>query len=110
MAASNARRRVQGMRLMKMGWIVGSASVYYRGAHKSNPYMSEKILRDAPDRERILSGEKRFDAESARALYQTLDFLPYSINGYVGCMCGKACDRACYEHLERSGLLCRAKA
>ena len=99
-----------GHALAENGLDSWQCSVYYRGAHKSNPYMSEEILRDAPDRERILSGEKRFDAESARALYQTLDFLPYSINGYVGCMCGKACDRACYEHLERSGLLCRAKA
>lgn len=84
-------------------------SVYYRGAHKSNPYMSDEILQDVADREQILSGRKRFDAETARALYRKLDFLPYSINGYVGCMCGKACDRACYEYLERSGLLCKTK-
>ncbi|MDO4548693.1 MAG: 4Fe-4S binding protein [Clostridia bacterium] len=82
-------------------------SVYYRGAHKSNPYMRDEILLDEPDRESILEGEKRFDAVSARKIYRKLDFLPYSINGYVGCMCAKACDRACYEHLERSGLICR---
>lgn len=82
-------------------------SVYYRGAHRSNPYMTAAVLADEPDREAILAGEKRFDAASARAIYPKLDFLPYSINGYVGCLCGKACDRACYQHLERSGALCR---
>ena len=84
-----------------------SCSVYYRGGHKSNPYMTEDVLDGVPDRESILNGEKQFDAESARALYRKLDFLPYSINGYVGCLCGKACDYACYKHLERSGKLWR---
>ena len=82
-------------------------SVCYRGGHGSNPYMTEEILKDYPDREVLLRGEKRFDAESARELYGQLDFLPYALNGYVGCLCGKACDRACYRHLERSGALCR---
>ena len=84
-------------------------SVYYRGAHESNPYMNAEVLKDEPDREAILRGEKRFDAQSARAIYRKLDFLPYSINGYVGCLCGKDCDYACYRHLERSGALCRKK-
>jgi len=84
-----------------------SCSVYYRGGHKSNPYMNDDVMKDVPDREQILNGEKRFDAKSARALYRELDFLPYSINGYVGCLCGKACDYACYRHLERSGKLCK---
>ena len=84
-----------------------TCSVYYRGGHKSNPYMTDDVLKDVPDREAILNGEKVFDAGSARALYRKLDFLPYSINGYVGCLCGKACDYACYKHLERRGKLCR---
>lgn len=83
-----------------------SCSVYYRGGHKSNPYMTDDVLKDVVDREAILNGEKCFDAESARALYRQLDFLPYSINGYVGCLCGKACDYACYNHLKGSGKLC----
>lgn len=82
-------------------------SVYYRGGHRTNPYMNDNVLADEPDRESILSGEKRFDADSARAVCRKLDFLPYSINGYVGCLCGKACDFACYRHLEGSGVLCR---
>ena len=84
-----------------------SCSICYRGGNRVNPYITDDVLRDVPDREQILNGEKQFDAESARALYRQLDFLPYSINGYVGCLCGKACDYACYRHLERSGMLCR---
>ena len=84
-----------------------NCSVTYRGGFRSNPYMTDDVLRNAPEREAILNGEKRLDAESARALYRELDFLPYSINGYVGCLCGKACDYACYKHLERSGKLWR---
>lgn len=79
-------------------------SVYYRGAHKSNPYMSDAFLVDEPDRDAILNGEKRFDAESARAIYPKLDFLP-TLNGYVPCLCGKACDMACYNHLKEAGIL-----
>ena len=74
-------------------------SVYYRGAHGSNPYMTDEILADEPDREAILRGEKRFDRESARAIYPKLDFLPSHLKGYSPCMCGKACDLACYRHL-----------
>ena len=79
-------------------------SVYYRGAHKSNPYQPEDFLAGHPEREAILSGEKRFDAESARKLYPELNFLP-AFGGYVPCLCGKACDMACYQHLKEAGRL-----
>lgn len=74
-------------------------SVYYRGAHRSNPYMTEACLAGNPEREAILNGEKRFDAQSARAIYKDLDFLPSRSTGYAPCICGKACDIACYKHL-----------
>lgn len=76
-----------------------SCSVYYRGAHKSNPYITESFLKGHPDRDAILNGEKRFDAESARALYRELDFLPSRATGYAPCICGKKCDIACYKHI-----------
>ena len=79
-------------------------SVYYRGAHKSNPFQTEETLADEPDREAILNGEKRFDAESARAIYPKLNFLP-ACHGYAPCLCGKACDLACYRHLKEVGVL-----
>lgn len=80
-------------------------AVYYRGAHKSNPFMTAETLKDEPEREAILNGEKRFDRESARTIYPKLDFLPSRPTGYMPCLCGKACDMACYQHLKKKGLL-----
>ena len=79
-------------------------SVYYRGAHKSNPFMTDDFLAGDPDRTAILNGDKRFDAQSARALYPKLNFVP-SFSGYAPCLCGKACDVACYNHLKEAGAL-----
>ena len=75
-------------------------SVYYKGAHKSNPFMTEDFLKDDPAREQILNGDKRFDAESARELYPKMNFLPNTQWGYAPCLCGKKCDIACYKHLK----------
>ncbi len=75
-------------------------AVYYKGAHKSNPFITENFLKDHPERELILNGEKRFDAVSAREIYGELDFLPRTQWGYAACLCGKKCDVACYKHLK----------
>ncbi len=80
-------------------------SVYYRGAHESNPYMNDQVLADHPHREEILKGEYRFDAQSARAVYPELDFMPSKLTGYVPCLCGKKCDIACYAHLKAKGVV-----
>ncbi len=75
-------------------------AVYYRGAHKSNPFMTEDFLKDDPEREAIINGQKKFDAESARAIYPKLKFLPNTQYGYVACLCCKKCETACYKHLK----------
>ena len=75
-------------------------SVYYKGAHKSNPFITEEFLKDHPEREAILNGEKRFDAESAREIYKEMNFLPNTQWGYSPCLCGRKCDVACYKHLK----------
>lgn len=75
-------------------------AVYYKGAHKSNPFITEDFLKDHPERDAILNGEKRFDAESAREIYKELDFLPKTQWGYAPCLCGRKCDMACYKHLK----------
>ena len=74
-------------------------SVYYKGAHKSNPFMTGDFLKEHPEREAIINGEKRFDAESARAIYPEMNFLPNTQWGYSPCLCGRKCDIACYKHL-----------
>ncbi len=80
-------------------------AVYYKGAHKSNPFMPKDFLRDHPEREQILNGKKVFDADSARALYPELTFLPHTSSGYEACLCGKKCDIVCYNHLKEKGLI-----
>ena len=80
-------------------------AVYYRGAHRSNPFMTEEFLADDPERERVISGEKRFTRETAREMYGKIDFLPSRSTGYIPCICGKACDAACYRHLKTKGVL-----
>jgi len=78
-------------------------SVYYRGAHHSNPFMTEEFLSGHPERDAILNGEKRFDSDSAKKIYPLMNFLPSKTNKYVPCRCGKACDRVCYQHLLKQG-------
>jgi epoxyqueuosine reductase len=80
-------------------------SVYYRGAHRKNPYLTEDFLKDDPERELILDGKKRFDENSAKRIYPQLSFLPTTQYGYVPCLCGKACDVACYSHLQERGIV-----
>ena len=75
-------------------------SVYYKSAHKSNPFIAEDFLKDNPERDAILNGEKRFDAISAREIYKEIDFLPNTQWGYSPCLCGRKCDIACYKHLK----------
>ena len=60
----------------------------------------EEFLKENPEREAILNGEKRFNAESAREIYKEMDFLPNTQWGYAPCLCGKKCDVACYRHLK----------
>ena len=74
-------------------------SVYYKGAHKSNPCMTKEFLAGDPERESIINGEKRFDAVSARDIYPKMKFLPDTQWGYSACLCGRVCDYACYQHL-----------
>lgn len=80
-------------------------SVYYRGAHKSNPFMTEDFLKDHLQRDAILNGEKHFNAESAKEIYDQLNFLPATHLGYMPCLCGKSCETVCYNHLKEVGQL-----
>lgn len=98
-------RACPGHAVSEYGTDTWQCAIYYRGAHKSNPFMTDEYLKDEPDRDAILDGVKRFDRESARAIYPKLDFLPSRPTGYVACLCGKACDTACYKHLKEKNLL-----
>lgn len=75
-------------------------AVYYKGAHRSNPFITEDFLKGNPEREAILNGQKRFDSESAREIFKEMNFLPNTQWGYAPCLCGRKCDMACYRHLK----------
>ena len=93
------RSACPGKAITEQGLDSWQCSVYYKGAHRSNPFMTEEFLAGHPNREAILSGNFRFDAQSARAIYKEMNFLPNTQWGYAPCLCGRKCDIACYRHL-----------
>jgi len=92
-----------GKAISEDGLDTWQCSVYYRGAHKSNPFAGNDFLADEPEREQILNGEKRFDMESAEAIYDRLKTLPNTHLGYVPCICAKKCETVCFRHLKEVG-------
>ncbi len=89
-----------GNAISENGLDTWQCAVYYKGAHKSNPFMTDDFLKNNPERQAILNGEKRFDSVSAREIYKEINFLPKTQWGYAPCLCGKKCDIACYKHLK----------
>lgn len=85
-------------------------AVYYKGANRSkNPFMPEDAFPDLPNRLEIMNGTAQFHnlADSEAALDETF-FYPPIKHAYVSSICGKACDTACYIHLEEQGKLKRS--
>lgn len=95
----------KGNAISEEGLDTWQCSVYYRGAHKTNPFMKEDFLKEHPNREEILNGTMLFDKESAQEIFPALNFLPNTHFGYVPCLCGKQCEIACYKHLKEVGKL-----
>ena len=89
-----------GKAIDETGLDTWQCAVYYKGAHKSNPFITDDFLKGNPEREMILNGEKRFNAVSAREIFKKMDFLPNTQWGYAPCLCGRKCDIACYKHLK----------
>lgn len=92
-----------GNAISENGLDTWQCSVYYRGAHKNNPFAGEDFLQDNPQREQILSGQAKFDKDSAPEIYDSLKILPNTHFGYVPCICGKSCETVCYKHLKEVG-------
>lgn len=83
-------------------------AVYYKGAHKAtNPFMPSDALAGQPDRDAILQGTRHLSAGEAKAILEQLTYYPPGRHALVASICGRACDRACYAHLEETGLLKR---
>lgn len=83
-------------------------AAYYLGANMTkNPFMPKEAFSDDPERLAIITGEAKLSPERAKEIIDQIIFYPPIKHGYVSSICGKACDRACYIHLEEKGVLKR---
>ena len=81
-------------------------AVYYNGGNGSkNPFMPPDAFPDFDNRFDIINGTAEFDAEQAKDILDNIYFYPPAKHYYRTSICGKACDRACYIHLEEKGVL-----
>ena len=53
----------------------------------------------------IINGTAEFDSEEAKTILDNIYFYPPAKHFYRTSICGRACDRACYIHLEEKGVL-----
>lgn len=80
--------------------------VYYNGANGSkNPFMPPEAYIDFENRLEIIAGEADIDMELAKKIMDATFFYPPAKHFYRTSICGRACDRACYIHLEEKGVL-----
>lgn len=81
-------------------------AVYYNGANGSkNPFMPPEAFSNFENRMDIINGTAEFDDEEAKEILNNIYFYPPAKHFYRTSICGRACDRACYIHLEEKGLL-----
>ena len=81
-------------------------AVYYNGANGSkNPFMPPEAFADFKNRMEIINGTASFDSEEAKHILNNIYFYPPTKHFYRTSICGRACDRACYIHLEEKGVL-----
>lgn len=83
-------------------------ATYYNGANgQKNPFMPPDAFKDFPDRLKIIAGEAEIDEEKAKKIIDNIWFYPPAQHSYPCSICGRACDTACYRHLEAKGVLKR---
>ncbi len=81
-------------------------AVYYNGANGAkNPFMPPDAFPDFENRMDIINGIAEFDSEEAKEILDSIYFYPPAKHFYRTSICGRACDRACYIHLEEKGVL-----
>ena len=84
-------------------------SVYYNGANGSkNPFMPPEAYAEFENRLEIIAGEADVDIELAKKIMDATFFYPPAKHFYRTSICGRACDRACYIHLEEKGVLTKS--
>ena len=81
-------------------------SVYYNGANGTkNPFMPPDAFADFDNRIEIIAGEAKVTTETAKKILDSIFFYPPAQHAYQCSICGRACDLACYIHLEEKGVL-----
>jgi len=81
-------------------------AVYYNGANGlKNPFMPPEAFAEFEDRLDIITGNASFDSGKAREILDKIYFYPPAQHAYQCSICGRACDVACYVHLEEKGVL-----
>ena len=81
-------------------------AVYYNGANGTkNPFMPKDALSEFDNRIEIISGEARVTPQTAKKILDNLKFYPSVPHSYWASICGRACDVACYIHLEERDVL-----
>lgn len=81
-------------------------AVYYNGANGTkNPFMPPDAFADFENRIEIIAGEAKVTPETARKILDEIFFYPPAQHAYQCSICGRACDTACYIHLEEKGVL-----
>ena len=84
-------------------------AAYYVGANMTkNPFMPPDAYLHEPDRLAIIAGEAKLSPERARKIIDETFFYPPIKHAYLSSICGRACDVACYIHLEEKGVLKRS--
>lgn len=81
-------------------------AVYYSGANGTkNPFMPPTAFENFEDRLEIIAGEAQISTEKAKKILDSIYFYPPVSHSYKSSICGRACDIACYVHLEEKGVL-----
>ena len=81
-------------------------AVYYNGANGTkNPFMPPEAFADFDNRLEIIAGEAKVTPETAKKILDNIFFYPPAQHAYQCSICGRACDTACYMHLEEKGAL-----
>lgn len=84
-------------------------SVYYNGANGTkNPFMPFDAFSKFDNRIEIVAGEAKVTPETARKILDNIYFYPPAQHAYQCSICGRACDMACYMHLEAKGVLTKS--
>lgn len=82
-------------------------AAYYAGAWSpGNPFLPPDAYQDIPDGAKIAEGKKQLSPEEVNTVRRMVgEYYPGIGLNYSACMCGKACQRECYIHLQEKGVL-----